>query len=341
MGTFNVSQCIHRTNGRNNARNFDLNRSFPDIWKYNKTKITEAEFFTEDLEAEVRAMVEWNLRQPFVLSANFHGGAMVASYPWDSVDPKILGRDPRQGGITTRKIPSLTSDDEMYVKLASEYSLYNSRMYTQRGLGRCLAGWGGPFNEGITNGAAWYSARGTLQDFVYKYTNSLAITLEVSCCKHPHPRELPQFWQENMVSLLMFSGMAHTGVKGQVVDEEGVPVKDALVNVVHSNHRRSAQKFLETTERGEFWKLLPPGNYLMGAVLPQCLKDPGSPSCKKADVVKVTVTDRQQTEAVIVTLVLKRNQPHLDLRNTEQKSGDRTEVNTSTRTFTSEKKVRR
>ena len=65
-------------------------------------------------------------------------------------------------------------------------------MYNQTNRFKCKRGSGGPFPEGVTNGAYWYDLSGSMQDFNYWFSNSLEITLEVSCCKHPDPHELQQ-----------------------------------------------------------------------------------------------------------------------------------------------------
>lgn len=63
--------------GRTNANGIDLNRNFPDFFapeKYNPA--------TE--QPETHAVRLWTDKIPFVLSANLHGGALVASYPFDN-----------------------------------------------------------------------------------------------------------------------------------------------------------------------------------------------------------------------------------------------------------------
>lgn len=60
--------------GRLNANGVDLNRNFPD------------QFFDSNIdnnEPETQAVMEWIKKYPFVLSASFHSGALVVTYPFD------------------------------------------------------------------------------------------------------------------------------------------------------------------------------------------------------------------------------------------------------------------
>lgn len=59
---------------RYNARGFDLNRNFPDYFKQNNKKT----------QPETEAVREWVSKIQFVLSGSLHGGALVASYPFDN-----------------------------------------------------------------------------------------------------------------------------------------------------------------------------------------------------------------------------------------------------------------
>ncbi|MGL5597510.1 MAG: M14 family zinc carboxypeptidase, partial [Aeromonas sp.] len=54
----------------------DLNRNFPDVFDGNN----------QVREKEVRAVMDWLNKETFVLSANLHGGAVVASYPYDNTN---------------------------------------------------------------------------------------------------------------------------------------------------------------------------------------------------------------------------------------------------------------
>lgn len=63
--------------GRGNANGIDLNRNFPDFFAANNYDPVKE-------QPETRAVRLWIDQIPFVLSANLHGGALVASYPFDN-----------------------------------------------------------------------------------------------------------------------------------------------------------------------------------------------------------------------------------------------------------------
>lgn len=66
--------------GRNNAAGKDLNRDFPD--RFEGKMIHRLKFAAK--QPETVAVMQWVQSNPFVLSANLHGGAVVASYPFDN-----------------------------------------------------------------------------------------------------------------------------------------------------------------------------------------------------------------------------------------------------------------
>ena len=226
--------------GRTNQNKVDLNRNFP---------FPGQEEEEEEVEPETKAVISWLSSNPFVLGANFHDGAVVASYPWDHYS------DPGQ-----RTGPHPTLDDEMFRQLASVYADHNPAMSNSSA---CLKySWLGP----TTNGAAWYPKTGTLKDWSYRTTNSLDLVLELSCCKYPREYFLPREWDNNRESLLRLLEQANTGLRGLVVTEgSNSPVARAVVGVSHSHSQTWAGKNVSSSERGEYWRLLPPGEYTVQA----------------------------------------------------------------------------
>nr|CAD7399737.1 unnamed protein product [Timema cristinae] len=219
--------------GRYNARGFDLNRNFPDYFKQNNKRG----------QPETDAVKEWISKIQFVLSGGLHGGALVASYPFDNTPNSIFQ--------SYSSAPSLTPDNDIFKHLALTYS--NNHPVMRRGMA-CKAGTPA-FSDGITNGAAWYPLTGGMQDFNYVWYGCMEVTLELSCCKYPPASELPKFWEENRMSLVKFLAEAHRGVHGFVMDENGNPVEKASLKV------KSRDVGFQTTKYGEFWRVLLPGVY--------------------------------------------------------------------------------
>jgi carboxypeptidase D len=76
--------------------------------------------------------MHWIKQHRFVLSANLHGGALVANYPYDG--------NPSMRSGTIEKTP----DHEKFLEIASLYSNKHKYMHSS-----------GEFAGGITNGAQW------------------------------------------------------------------------------------------------------------------------------------------------------------------------------------------
>ena len=116
------------------------------------------------------------------------------------------------------------------------------------------------FRNGITNGAEWYDVPGGMEDFNYLHSNCFEITMELSCCKYPAAKQLAREWELNKESLFQFMEATHAGIHGKCVDSEtGQPIHQAFIQVESIDHN------VTTTLTGQYWRLLPPGQYKVRA----------------------------------------------------------------------------
>lgn len=124
--------------GRENGNGVDLNRDFPDQFSVLGNKS-----LTEGRQKETVNLMTWIVSNPFVLSSNLHGGAVVASYPFD--DSKFHSVDGTH---------SASPDDKLFKYLAHTYADAHATM--KKG-NVCQDD---DFPGGITNGAEWYDVPG-------------------------------------------------------------------------------------------------------------------------------------------------------------------------------------
>lgn len=247
--------------GRTNANDKDLNRVFPDLDrivfgdKRNCFKLPHTERNPENNhiqveegknEPEALAVMDWLEEYPFVLSANVHGGDIVANYPYDD-------------SCTGRKGVSKSPDDAVFRFLALSYSQWHPVMKQQGVTPACKDMGSQLFKNGITNGAQWYPLSGGMQDYNYLHTNTFELTLELSCVKMPPESELRQYWLDNIKSLLHFMTMTHIGIKGEVRNNEGKGIPNADIKVAGIDHD------ITTAPDGDFWRLLTTGTYTVTA----------------------------------------------------------------------------
>ncbi|XP_068611174.1 carboxypeptidase M [Brachionichthys hirsutus] len=223
-GFDNASDDCWGVQGRYNAKEVDLNRNFSDLFEKEPGEDKWA------AAAEVAAVISWLKTETFVLSANLHGGALVASYPYDN------------GGCRA-------PDNDVLFHLATVYSKSHASMH--------LASECSSFPGGVTNGHSWYALKGGMEDYNYVWAQCLEVTLEVSCCKFPPVEDLPHLWEDNKRALLAYIEQTHLGVKGLVFNASGAPVADAVVEV---EGRHNPYPF-KSNQHGEYYRLLLPGSY--------------------------------------------------------------------------------
>ncbi|XP_049497116.1 adipocyte enhancer-binding protein 1 [Panthera uncia] len=216
------------------------------------------------VSTEVRAIIAWMEKNPFVLGANLNGGERLVSYPYD------MARTPTQEQLLAAAMAAARGEDEDEVSEAQEtpdhaifrwlaisYASAHLTM-TEPYRGGCQAQ-DYTSGMGIVNGAKWNPRSGTINDFSYLHTNCLELSIYLGCDKFPHESELPREWENNKEALLTFMEQVHRGIKGVVTDEQGIPIANATISVSGINHG------VKTAGGGDYWRILNPGEYRVTA----------------------------------------------------------------------------
>jgi carboxypeptidase D len=188
---------------RYNANGVDLNRNFPD-------RVSDPYNTTAGRQPETADVMNWNFAHQPIMSANFHGGTLVANYPWDGC------WDPQANHF-------YTTNQDWVLPAAETYSYNNPPMWANNTP---------PFVHGTVNGVDWYQVTGGLQDWSYNWMGDMDITMEISTIKWPASTTLPGFWEDNRPAMLAYMQFAHRGIRGVVTDAvTGLPL-NAQVKVV-------------------------------------------------------------------------------------------------------------
>ncbi|XP_021488362.1 adipocyte enhancer-binding protein 1 isoform X1 [Meriones unguiculatus] len=216
------------------------------------------------VSTEVRAIISWMEKNPFVLGANLNGGERLVSYPYD------MARTPSQEQLLAAAMAAARGEDDEEVSEAQEtpdhaifrwlaISFASAHLtMTEPYRGGCQAQ-DYTSGMGIVNGAKWNPRSGTINDFSYLHTNCLELSIYLGCDKFPHESELPREWENNKEALLTFMEQVHRGIKGVVTDEQGIPIANATISVSGINHG------VKTASGGDYWRILNPGEYRVTA----------------------------------------------------------------------------
>ncbi|MFH1296047.1 MAG: M14 family zinc carboxypeptidase [Bacteroidota bacterium] len=212
---------------RYNANWVDLNRNFPD---------------PEDgphpdgnaWQDETIAFMAFADSNHFVMGANFHGGAEVFNYPWDTW-------------------AKLAADDDWWQFVGHEYA-DTAHQYSPPGY---MSG----FNNGITNGYQWYTISGGRQDYMNYWHSDREVTLEISNVKLLPASQLLNHWEYNYRSLLNYIEQANYGIQGIVTDSvTGEPLQATICIPGHDIDNSYVTSKLPS---GYYSRLLYEGTYTM------------------------------------------------------------------------------
>jgi PKD repeat protein len=176
---------------RYNANWVDLNRNYADPEDGPHSD-------GNDYQPETQAFMDFAAGRDFVMSANFHGGAEVLNYPWDTWQ-------------------RLSADDAWWQ--------YVCRQYADTAHANSPSGYLTDLNNGITNGYAWYSISGGRQDYMNYFQRCREVTAEISSIKLLPANQLEAFWEYNYRSLLNYIEQSLYGVRGLVSNAStGAPI---------------------------------------------------------------------------------------------------------------------
>nr|NQU89453.1 PKD domain-containing protein [Bacteroidota bacterium] len=210
---------------RYNSNYVDMNRNYPDPQDGPHPD-------GEEWQPETIAFMQMAEENTFVMGGNTHGGAEVLNYPWDTW-------------------PQLAADDSWWVFVCREYAdtvhQYAPSYYLRE------------YENGITNGYAWYTIDGGRQDYMNYFHNCRELTMEISGTKLLPANQLENHWDWNYRSLLSYIEQCTFGVNGVVTDlESGEPLH---AQILIEGHDIDNSFVYSDPNTGFYQRLLDNGTY--------------------------------------------------------------------------------
>lgn len=231
-GTYHGGNASVSGAWRYNSLGVDINRNFPD---YQDGPHPDGEVY----QVETNAFIAFANSRNFIISANFHGGTEVFNYPWDTK-------------------AQLHPDDTWWQFVGHQYvdtvqTVAPSTYFNE-------------FNDGITNGYAWYEVNGGRQDFMNYWHGCREVTIEISDTKLLPAAQLPAHWTYNRLSLLHYLEQVLYGIKGVVTDAQTSQPLGAIVSVVA--HDQDSTEVRCDPVHGNYYRMIAAGNWSLRFTAP-------------------------------------------------------------------------
>jgi PKD repeat protein len=164
----------------------------------------------------------------FNMSANFHGGAELLNYPWDTW---VTSGNPNCDAAWWERVCTAYVDT---TRLVNPTYLSST------------------FPDGVTEGGDWYIITGGRQDYMNYFHHCREVTIELDDTKTTPTENLNAQWNQNYNSLINYIQESIYGVRGIITDScSGLPVRAKVwVN-----------GYDQVNDSSQVYSALPLGNY--------------------------------------------------------------------------------
>ncbi len=215
---------------RYNLAGMDLNRNYPDPLDGDHPD-------GNTYGAETQAFMDFADNHHFNLSANFHGGAEVVNYPWDT--------------WTTPQNPN--ADAAWWERVCTNYVATARQVYSTYMTDT--------YSDGVTEGGDWYTITGGRQDYMNYFKKCREVTIELDGTKTTATENLNLKWNENYASLLNYMQESLYGVRGIITDScSGQPIR-AKVWVNNYDQLNDSSHVYSALPVGNYHKYMIAGTY--------------------------------------------------------------------------------
>lgn len=254
-GTYYTSdtQISSNYSRRYNYNNVDMNRNYPFLPGVSGSA---------NVQPESQAYMDWVADKHFVMSANFHGGAELTNYPWDSWTSAQRSHPDANWFqyVCQNYVDACQAVDPTYMVGETAY---------QPGCGS------------VTEGGDWYVITGSRQDYMNYYQHCREVTIEAHFDKVcTSSSELPTYWTNSKDALLGYIMESSYGFRGIVTDAvTGDPIDEAKIWVVgHDDFNSEVYSHLPL---GTYYRPIKAGSYTVEV----------SADCYETQTFNITTTD--------------------------------------------------
>ncbi|HQI45653.1 MAG TPA: M14 family zinc carboxypeptidase [Bacteroidales bacterium] len=218
---------------RENANGVDMNRNYRD-------PRAGAHPDGNSYQPETQTMMNLADTLNFVMGANFHGGAEVVNFPWDT------------WASASRK----HADDDWWRLVSNEFADTCQVLGPKYSLSGYFTD---TYSSGITEGGDWYVITGGRQDYMNYFKHCREVTLEISSTKMGESESLNNYWNSLYRSMMNYTEQCLNGIKGVVSDScTGKPIQ---AKIFVNSHDKDSSWVYSSIPFGNYYRPIKAGTW--------------------------------------------------------------------------------